>query len=245
MEGMGRADSRLPTPDSREGRNGRVAALIDHTLLAPEATTRQIASLCDEARAFGFAAVCVNGSWVDYAVARLRDSGVLVASVVGFPLGATATVAKASEARALVDLGADELDMVAPIGRVIDEDWDEVEADIRAVVEAAAGRTVKVILETAALEPAMIVKAAAIAKDAGAGFVKTSTGFHPAGGATEEAVALLRAAVGPDIGVKASGGIRDVETVLQMIEAGATRIGTSAGPAILEGGGAGKLTADS
>jgi deoxyribose-phosphate aldolase len=175
----------------------------------------------------------VNGLWTARCAAALDGSGVRVATVVGFPLGAMATAAKAAEAARAVADGADELDMVASLGHLLEEDWDYAEADIRAVVDAADGRTVKVILETAALVPAHIVKAAAIAKAAGAGFVKTSTGFHPAGGASAEVVGLLRAAVGDDMGVKAAGGIRDRDAALQMIAAGATRIGTSrllAGP---------------
>ena len=144
------------------------------------------------------------------------------------------SVSKAAQAAELVGLGADEIDMVAPIGRIIDGDWDYVEDDIAGVVEAAGGRVVKVILETAALEPTQIVSASAISMEAGAQFVKTSTGFHPAGGATEDAVALMAAAVGDKLGVKAAGGIRDRETALRMIAAGATRIGTSCGVSLVE-----------
>jgi deoxyribose-phosphate aldolase len=183
----------------------------------------------------------VNGAWVPLCRKRLAGSGVKLAAVVGFPLGATTSAAKAAEARHLVDLGADELDMVAPIGHILDGDWDYVEDDVRAVVDAARARTVKVILETAVLQPLQIVKASAVAMDAGAHFVKTSTGFHPAGGATADAVALMRLAVGDALGVKAAGGVRDCATALRMIAAGANRIGTSSGVAFVECMGRGPL----
>ncbi len=206
-----------------------IADLIDHTLLKSEATHSQINTLCSQAREHRFAAVCVNGCWVRHCASLLRGTGVRVATVVGFPLGAATTSSKTCEARQLVEEGAGEIDVVAAIGHIRDEAWDYVEEDICGVVEAVAGRTVKVILETAALEPVLIVKAAAVAKEAGAHFVKTSTGFHPAGGATPETVALLRAAVGDSMGVKAAGGIRTCADALRMIRAGATRIGTSSG----------------
>jgi deoxyribose-phosphate aldolase len=153
--------------------------------------------------------------------------------VAGFPHGAATSTNKAEQAEELVRLGADEIDMVAPIGRIIEGEWDYVENDIARVVKAADGRIVKVILETALLSSTRIVQAAAIAMEAGAHFVKTSTGFHPAGGATVQAVELLSAAVGDKLGVKAAGGIRDRETALRMIAAGATRIGTSRGVALV------------
>ena len=206
-----------------------VASFVDHTLLKAEATRSEIERLCAEATEHRFAAVCVNGCWVARCVELLEGSGVKVAAVAGFPLGAMTSGAKASETRQLVADGANEIDMVAAIGHILDEDWDYVEDDITAVVEAARGRGVKVILETAALDPMRIIKASAIASEAGAAFVKTSTGFHPAGGATVEAVSLMRAAVGPEMGVKAAGGVRDCETALRMIAAGATRLGTSSG----------------
>jgi deoxyribose-phosphate aldolase len=220
---------RAPAPGSRHSPLVRIADVIDHTLLKAEATAGEIDRLCAEAKEHRFAAVCVNGVWTARCAAALRGSGVKVATVVGFPLGAGPSAAKAGETRQVVSDGADEIDMVAAIGHIVDQDWDHVEGDIRAVVEAAAGRTVKVILETAALEPLTIVKAAALAREAGAGFVKTSTGFHPAGGATPEAVALLRLAVGDGVGVKAAGGVRDCAAALRMIAAGATRLGTSSG----------------
>ncbi len=206
-----------------------IADLIDHTLLKPEARHSEINTLCSQARKHRFAAVCVNGCWVRHCAGLLRGTGVRVATVVGFPLGAATTSSKVWEAGQLVEEGAEEIDVVAAVGHIRDEAWDYVEHDICAVVKAVGGRTVKVILETAALEPVLIVKAAAVAKEAGAHFVKTSTGFHPAGGATAEAVALLRAAVGDSMGVKAAGGIRTCADALRMIRAGATRIGTSSG----------------
>ena len=212
----------------------RVADLVDHTLLKPEATRRELDRLCDEAVLHGFAAVCVHGAWVSRCVRRLRDSDVMVATVAGFPHGAMTSAAKAFEVKELVERGADEVDVVASIGHILDESWDYVEDDLRAVVQSASGRAVKVILETALLDPVQIVKSAALAKECGARFVKTSTGFHPAGGATVEAVALMRAAVGNDVGVKAAGGVRDCATALRMMVAGATRIGTSSGVSFAE-----------
>ena len=220
--------TRLPPPFVR------VADFVDHTSLKAEATRLGIDRLCDEALDHRFAAVCVNGAWVPHCVSRLKGSGVMVVGVVGFPLGAMSSSAKALEAKTLVDAGANELDVVAPVGHILDEDWDYVEDDISTVVRAAAGRAVKVILETAALQRLQIVKASALAKEAGARFVKTSTGFHPAGGASAEAVALMRAAVGDGCGVKAAGGIRDCRSALRMLAAGATRIGTSSSVSLAE-----------
>ena len=222
----------------------RIADFIDHTLLKAEATKAEIDRLCAEAKEHRFAAVCVNGCWAARCAEALRGTGVKVAAVVGFPLGAMASAAKAAEARMLVADGADELDMVAAIGGIVDQDWDYVEDDVRAVVEASRGRVVKVILETAALPPMLIAKSAALAKEAGARFVKTSTGFHPAGGATTDAVALMRLVVGDGVGVKAAGGIRDCVTALRMIAAGATRLGTSSGTKLVSCLGAGPLSAD-
>ncbi len=225
---------RAQTVSTEVAKAVRVADFVDHTLLKAEVTRGEIEKLCQEALEYEFAAVCVNGSWVQLCAEMLRGSNVKVATVVGFPLGAMTTSAKASETAELIEQGADEIDMVSAVGRVIDGDWDYVEDDIKAVVRAAQGRTVKVILETAALEPLQIVKAAAISKEAGAHFVKTSTGFHPAGGATPEAVALMRLAVGDSLGVKAAGGVRDCATALRVIAAGANRIGTSSGIAFVE-----------
>ncbi len=207
----------------------RVADFVDHTLLKAEATRKDILKLCAEAKQHRFAAVCVNPGWVELCAAELAGTEVAVASVCGFPLGATTSRAKASEAGEVVSRGATEVDMVAALGRIKGGEWGSVEDDIRAVVEASRGALVKVIIESAILAPEEIVKASAVAKLAGAHFVKTSTGFHAAGGATAEAVRLMRLAVGDDLGVKAAGGVRDCATALAMIGAGASRIGTSSG----------------
>ena len=211
----------------------RIAALIDHTLLKAEATRDAIDSLCDEAREHGFVAVCVNPVWVPLCRARLRGAQTKVATVISFPLGASEPEIKARETTVAVSQGADELDMVAAIGHIKSGDWVHVARDMRAVVDAAGERPVKVIIETAVLTDAEITKASVIARDAGAAFVKTSTGCHAAGGATTQAVSLIRRAVGDATGVKASGGIRDCGAALRMVAAGATRIGTSSGAAIV------------
>jgi deoxyribose-phosphate aldolase len=207
----------------------RVADFVDHTLLKAEATKTEIIKLCAEAREHRFAAVCVNPTWVELCAKELRGTEVAVATVVGFPLGATTRRAKAFEAREAVASGADEIDMVAAIGRIKSGLWQCVEDDIREVVEASRPALVKVIIESAVLTPEEIVKVCALAKEAGARFVKTSTGFHPAGGASVQAVRLMRLVVGDELGVKASGGVRDCQTALAMIAAGANRIGTSSG----------------
>jgi deoxyribose-phosphate aldolase len=209
-----------------------IARFIDHTLLKPEATRHQVLGLCEEAERFDVKAVCVNGSWVETCAERLAGTAVLVAAVAGFPLGAMDPRAKAKEAGLAVRAGASEIDMVVALGPAKAGEWTWVEDDIRAVVEASGSAAVKVILETAALDPLEIAAASLVARTAGAAFVKTSTGFHPAGGATREAVALMRSAVGPEMGVKASGGIRSVETALGMLLAGANRIGTSSAQAM-------------
>jgi deoxyribose-phosphate aldolase len=206
----------------------RVGDIVEHTLLRPEASASDIDRLCDEAARHDLFAVCVAGSWVARCRRRLASTPVQIVSVVGFPTGAELTATKVDDARRLAEAGAHELDMVAAIGRVVGGAWQYVEDDVRAVV-TAAGIPVKVIIETAALNPSLIEPACACAQRAGAQFVKTSTGFHPAGGATAEAVAAMRFAVGPSIGVKAAGGIRDAEAAIAMIRAGASRIGTSAG----------------
>ncbi|MCG0238715.1 MAG: deoxyribose-phosphate aldolase [Firmicutes bacterium] len=217
-----------------------LARLIDHTLLKPEATEEQIRRLCAEARHYGFAAVCVNPWWVPLCVQELKGTGVKVATVIGFPLGATTTEAKAFEARQAVEAGADELDMVMNVGALKSGHLDRVQEDIAAVVRAAAGRMVKVILETGLLTDEEKVTACRLAVAAGAHFVKTSTGFGP-GGATVADVSLMRRTVGDQVGVKASGGIRDHATAVAMVEAGATRIGASSSVAIVTGGsGAGR-----
>jgi deoxyribose-phosphate aldolase len=211
-----------------------LARLIDHTLLRPEATRDDIIQLCDEARAHGFASVCVNTTWVPLAAALLGGSDVMVCAVVGFPLGAMAPPAKAYEAREAVQLGAREIDMVLQIGALRAGDHEGVFDDIRRVVEAAAPAAVKVILETSALDLEHKVIGCVLARLAGAAFVKTSTGFGKAG-ATVEDIALMRRVVGPSLGVKASGGIRTAEDVRRMVAAGATRIGASASVAIVTG----------
>ena len=221
----------LPAPGSRLP-HARFAQCVDHTLLRTDATKAEIERLCDQALEWDFVAVCVNGSWVSLCADRLSDGDVRVASVVDFPLGAMTSLEKARETREVVEAGAHEIDMVAPIARMLGGEWSHAEDDIRGVVDAAAGRAVKVILETAALTPLQIVHGALVAKRAGARFVKTSTGFHPAGGATSEAVELLRFVVGDACGVKAAGGIRDCAAALKMLGAGATRLGTSSAVAL-------------
>lgn len=209
----------------------RIGDVVEHTLLRPEATASDIDRLCDEAAEDQLLAVCVAGSWVARCRRRLASTSVRVVSVLGFPAGAELTATKVDDARRLAEAGAHELDMVAAIGRIVSGSWSYVADDVSAVV-AAAGVPVKVILETAALAPSVIEPASRCVRRAGADFVKTSTGFHPAGGATVEVVATIRAAVGPSIGVKAAGGIRDAETAVAMVRAGASRIGTSAGAVI-------------
>jgi deoxyribose-phosphate aldolase len=209
-----------------------LARLIDHTLLDPKATASAIDSLCSDAHTHGLFSVCVNPCWVAHAKQRLRDSEVRVCTVVGFPLGANSTRIKAAEAAHAVVEGADELDMVMNVGWFRSGDGERVRDDIAAVVAAAEGRVVKVILEIALLDLDGIERACELALAGGASFVKTSTGFGP-GGATVEAIALMRRVVGPTIGVKASGGIRNAETARAMLEAGASRIGASASLAIL------------
>jgi deoxyribose-phosphate aldolase len=212
-----------------------IAALIDHTILKPDATRADILRLCEEARRFGFASVCVNGYWVPVVADALAGSTVKVCTVIGFPLGAMATAAKRAEAEIALRDGATELDMVLNAGALKSGEFNVIRSDIRAVVDAAhgAGALVKVILETSLLSDDQKVTACRLATDAGADFVKTSTGFGSAG-ATAADVALMRATVGSDIGVKASGGIRTLEHVRTMVAAGANRIGASAGVAIVE-----------
>lgn len=211
-----------------------VAALIDHTLLKPDATAAEIRRLCQEAREYGFGAVCINPYWVSLAAEQLMDSGVAVATVVGFPLGANQTETKVAEAGCAVRAGAQEIDMVLNVGELVSGNSGAVLDDIRAVTAMAhAGEaTVKVILETVLLNEAQKKEACKLAQQAGADFVKTSTGFA-SGGATVADVALLRSCVGAAMGVKASGGIRTWEVCRAMMAAGASRIGTSAGVGIL------------
>ena len=211
-----------------------IASYIDHTMLAPQATVSQIRKLCEEAVKYHFASVCVNSCHVALCAELLKGTGVNVCTVVGFPLGAMSTKAKAFEAECAVADGAVEIDMVINVGALKDENWTFVEDDIRAVKKACGGKLLKVILETCLLTDDEIVRACQLSEAAGADYVKTSTGFSK-GGATAEAVALMRKTVGDRLGVKASGGIRDRESALKMIEAGASRLGCSAGVKIMEG----------
>ena len=204
---------------------------VDHTLLKPEATWPQIQQLCDEAIANHTASVCINTCYVKQAVEYMAGR-IPVCCVVGFPLGAMDTASKAFEAKTAIANGAAEVDMVINIGRLKNKEYDAVREDIRAVKEAVGDKILKVIIETCLLTDEEKVKACEAAKAAGAHFVKTSTGFST-GGATTHDIALMRKTVGPEMGVKASGGIRDYETAMAMIEAGANRIGASAGIAIV------------
>jgi deoxyribose-phosphate aldolase len=211
-----------------------LASYIDHTLLKPDATEKQIINLCSEAKEHQFVSVCVNPYWVKEAVKQLKESSVKVCTVVGFPLGAMTTEAKMFETRQAIQEGATEIDMVLNIGALKSENHVAVQTDIEQVVQAALGYTVKVILEVGLLTESEIVKASQLAKAAGAHFVKTSTGFG-AGGATEQAIRLMRQTVGSEMGVKASGGIRDATIARQMIDAGANRIGASSSVEIVGG----------
>jgi len=212
-----------------------IAAVIDHTLLKPDATTADIERLCQEAKQFGFASVCVNPCNVKLAATLLQGTPIKVCSVVGFPLGANKKEVKAYEARRAILDGATEIDMVMNIGALKSGDYKLVEEDMRLVKETCGSRIItKVILETALLTDEEKIRACEIAKASGMDFVKTSTGFGP-GGATVEDVKLMRSVVGEELGVKASGGIRDAETAARMVEAGATRIGASASVKIVSG----------
>jgi deoxyribose-phosphate aldolase len=222
-----------------------LAKMIDHTLLKPDATPEQVAQLCFEARKYGFASVCVNPTWVKLCAQLLEGSPVKVCTVIGFPLGATATEVKAFEAGNAINQGATEIDMVINIGALKARELEFVAQDIRGVVNAAhsRGMIVKVILETVLLTDEEKTIACLLSKEAGADFVKTSTGFA-GGGATVHDVALMRRVVGPEIGVKASGGVRTYEDAESMIKAGATRIGASAGVKIIQGPSASTPPAD-
>jgi deoxyribose-phosphate aldolase len=213
-----------------------LASMIDHTLLKPDATPDQIAQLCFEARKYNFASVCVNPTWVELCAQLLRGSPVKVCTVIGFPLGASAAEVKAFETENALDNGATEIDMVINIGALKARDLELVARDIRSVVMAshARGVIVKVIIEAVLLTDEEKTLACLLAKEAGADFVKTSTGFA-GGGATVHDVALMRRVVGPEMGIKAAGGVRTYEDAENMIKAGATRIGASAGVKILQG----------
>ncbi len=227
------------TPSNASARLGvdrppaTMAEYIDHTLLKPEATEEQIRKLCAEAISYGFASVCVNPVWAPLASQLLADAKPVVATVIGFPLGATLPQVKAYETTRALQAGASEFDMVINIGALKDGNYPLVEADIAGVVAAARGHIVKVIIETALLTDEEKVQACLLAKAAGADFVKTSTGFSSKG-ATVEDVALMRRTVGNDMGVKASGGIRSARDARAMIAAGASRLGASAGVKIMQ-----------
>ena len=209
--------------------------MIDHTLLKADATKEQVVTLCEEAKQYVFASVCVNPTWVKVASELLSGTEVKVCTVIGFPLGATTSATKAFETEDAIKNGATEVDMVINIGALKDKNYDLVKEDIKAVVDAAKGKALsKVIIETSLLTNEEKEIACKLAVEAGADFVKTSTGFST-GGATVEDIALMRKTVGPDVGVKASGGVRSSEDTEKMIAAGATRIGASSGVAIVNG----------
>jgi deoxyribose-phosphate aldolase len=210
-----------------------VAKMIDHSLLRPELSLHDVRAGCDLAARYAVASVCVRPCDVPEAVALLRGTGVLVGTVAGFPHGGNATAVKVAETALAVEQGAGEIDMVLNIGRLRSGDTDAVEADIRAVVEAAGGATVKVILENAYLTDAEKIAGCRAAERAGAHFVKTSTGFAP-GGATMEDLALMRAAVSPSVGIKAAGGVRTLDVLLAMADIGVTRFGATATATILD-----------
>ncbi|MGB3127657.1 MAG: deoxyribose-phosphate aldolase [Pseudomonas sp.] len=211
-----------------------LAQFIDHTLLAPDATRQQIAVLCSEALEYGFYSVCVNSGQVPYAAQLLAGQSVKVCAVVGFPLGAGLSESKAFEARQAIAAGAGEIDMVLNIGALREGLLETVRDDIAAVQQACGAVPLKVILETCLLDDTQKTRACEICRDLGVAFVKTSTGFSRSG-ATPEDIALMRGVVGPHMGVKASGGVRDYATAVAMIEAGATRLGTSSGVSIVSG----------
>ena len=213
--------------------HGGMAKTIDHTLLKAEATQAQVEKLCQEAAEYNFASVCVNPTWAPLCFKLLRGSGVMVCTVIGFPLGATTTETKSFEARQAVECGAAEIDMVINIGQLKSNKHEVVAHDIYHVVRASAPAHVKAIIETCYLTDEEKIQACVLAQEAGAHFVKTSTGFGPSGAKMED-VALMRRVVGEQLGVKASGGIREYETAAQMIEAGASRLGASASIAIVE-----------
>jgi deoxyribose-phosphate aldolase len=217
-------------------RKEEIAKMIDHTLLKPEATEEQVKNICNEAIEYNFASVCVNPTQVALAASLLKESNVKVCTVIGFPLGANTSRVKAFETSEAIKEGAQEVDMVINVGKLKDKNYDYVREDIKAVVDAAAGKALtKVILETCLLTDDEKVIACKLAKEAGADFVKTSTGFSK-GGATYEDIKLMRETVGSQMGVKASGGVRSYQDTVSMIEAGASRIGASASIAICQGG---------
>lgn len=215
--------------------NTKLARMIDHTQLKPDTSEEKIAQIVKEAKENNFASVCVNPFWVSYCYERLKDTEVKVCTVIGFPLGATTTRTKAFETEEAINNGATEVDMVLNVGALKSKDYETVKKDITAVVDTAVNRALtKVIIETSLLTNDEKVEACELAKAAGADFVKTSTGFS-GGGATVEDIKLMRETVGSELGVKASGGVRDRKTIDAMIDAGATRIGASAGVQIIAG----------
>ena len=212
-----------------------MAKYIDHTILNADATEKDIQRICIEAKEYNFKTVCINPGWVDYAAHLLKGTDVGITTVIGFPLGANTSEIKAAEAKQAVEKSVSDVDMVINIGALKNEDYPTVLNDIKAVVNAVDGKAiVKVIIETSLLNKTEKIRACELAKQAGADFVKTSTGFST-GGATIDDVKLMRATVGPKMGVKASGGVRSYEDAVAMIEAGATRIGASSGIAIVQG----------
>jgi deoxyribose-phosphate aldolase len=212
----------------------RITQMVDHTLLKAETTAFDIVRICDEAKQFGFYSVCINPVFISLAKDQLKNSPVKVCTVVGFPLGASTTETKAFETEDAISKGADEIDMVLHIGAAKAGNWQMVENDIRSVVKAARGRIVKVILETCLLSRDQIIRSCQIAKEAGAQFVKTSTGFSTSGATTAD-VMLMRQTVGPDFGVKASGGLKTLNDFEAMIQAGANRLGTSSAAQLIRG----------
>jgi deoxyribose-phosphate aldolase len=211
-----------------------LAGMVDHTLLKPEATPADVAALCAEANELGVFSVCVSPSFLPLA-AGLLEPGIATCTVVGFPSGKHRTSIKAAEAALAVADGADEVDMVVDVGAIRAGQWRVTEREVAEVRAATSGALLKVILETAALTDDEVVRACVVCKEAGAEFVKTSTGFHPSGGATTHAISLMAGTVGGDLGVKASGGIRTAQAALDLIGAGATRLGLSGTRAVLDG----------
>lgn len=211
----------------------QINRMIDHTLLKPEATREQIKKICDEALEYNFKSVCVNPYWVNFASEILKGSEVSVCTVIGFPLGANTSLLKSFETEEAVKNGASEIDMVLNVGLLKSKEYDLVEEDIKSVVKSAKGKLVKVILETCLLSDEEIIKACELSMEAGVDFVKTSTGFNSEG-ATTHAVKIMRETVGDKLGVKASGGIRDLKKSMDMIDSGASRLGVSAGIDIIK-----------
>jgi deoxyribose-phosphate aldolase len=232
---QGSASTIKPSLNANVITGAQAGRMIDHTLLKPESTEEQIIKICEEAKEYSFATVCVNSYWVPTVAKQLAGSNVGITTVVGFPLGASNTFVKVAESRDAIADGATEIDMVMNIGAMKSGDYETVKKDIEGVVLACGDVPVKVIIETGYLTTEEKKKACMLSKMAGAAFVKTSTGFGP-GCATPEDIKLMREAVGPDLGVKASACVRDLDTARKMIAAGATRIGASAGVAIVNGG---------